>query len=280
MNGDVMIKLPNYKLKKLKRIYLGGTGEMYLVVKREGEYLYKPAKQKWSSKLEPFRGAVQECAYRVQQIVDPTSAVECLYIRDEENVGSLQKRIKLLKAAPNFERYQLCDDMSLLTTDQINQFMREFVTDYLLCNYDSHGRNFITDEKGMIRGVDKEQSFRYLDEKESEKPSLNYSPNTERYGETEPIYNTIFRAYASGTIDIDFVVIDGYMKRVETYPNDQYCHIFQTYCHELSIATGRDEKKTLDKILMRKLSMRENVTTFFTDLTEMRDKSLNKSKTM
>ena len=58
----------------------------------------------------------------------------------------------------------------------------------------------IVDENGVIRGVDKEQSFRYLRDPDSEKPSCDYSPNWS-YGTQEPIYNLIFRRYSEGKLN-------------------------------------------------------------------------------
>ena len=53
----------------LKRIFLGGTGEMHLLSTGQSEYLYKPAVRKYTNIFEPFRGIVQECGYEVQKIV-------------------------------------------------------------------------------------------------------------------------------------------------------------------------------------------------------------------
>ncbi len=78
-----------------------------------------------------------------------------------------------------------------LTADQVQQIQREHVTDWLLGNYDSHGGNFVTDTNGRLIGVDKEQSFRYITDKASENDIR--IPSNSKYGETEPLYNTVFR---------------------------------------------------------------------------------------
>ena len=162
---------------KLKKVNMGGTGTMYTLQGNDGkEYIYKPAVSKFSGNVEPFRGIVQECAYEVQRIVDPSSAVICKYVDAGSLQGSVQELVSTIDNGRDYHAMQY-DESIPFTQEEINQFMREFVTDYLLCNFDSHGRNFITDENGIIRGVDKEQSFRYLRDPASEKPDITYHPN-------------------------------------------------------------------------------------------------------
>lgn len=262
---------------KLKEVNMGGTGVMFLIKGNDRDYIYKPAVRKNTNIAEPFRGIVQECAYEVQNIVDPESAIVCKYVESRGTCGSIQEKIPVLASAPDYHDMQY-GDVTNFSQEQINQFMREFVTDYLLCNYDGHGRNFITGTDGIIRGVDKEQSFRYLNEPEAERPSIDYSPNSERYGETEPIYNTLFRAYQDGKINIDFGVIDRYMSRVEAVSDDKYRSIFAPYCDACSKAFGSDASQMLDKITARKTNMRTNIQAFFQDLTDVRNQNLQSGK--
>ena len=256
--------MSNYELK---RIYLGGTGEMHLLTTGQSEYLYKPAVRKYTNISEPFRGIVQECGYEVQKIVDPESAVVCRYVDCDGLRGSVQERIKTLPNGRNYSYVQFYDED--LSTSEVNQFLREFISDHLLCNFDGHGANFVVDENGIIRGVDKEQSFRYLRDPESRKPSVDYSPNWV-YGTQEPIYNMIFRRYAEGILDIDFSVIDRHMRRVEAVDNDTYREIFRSYCDACSKAFGTDSEDMLDEIVSRKVNMRSNVEEFYDNLTNMR----------
>ena len=262
---------------QLKRVNMGGTGTMYTLEDGNGKtYIYKPAVAKYTGNVEPLRGIVQECAYEVQKIVDPDSAIGCRYIDNAILKGSIQEFIPTMENSRNYCDMQH-DESIPFTQEEINQFMREFVTDYLLCNFDSHGRNFITDQNGVIRGVDKEQSFRYLRDPESEKPSIDYHPNS-GYGETEPIYNTLFRRFSEGKIDIDFSVISGFMDRVDAYDDNQYRSLFVPYCEACSQAFGTDPNQMLDKIVARKANMRENIETFFQGLQDKRDQALASKK--
>lgn len=276
IGGGLMKVMPKYG--KMEPVSLGGTGDMYLIRGEDNDYIYKPAVKKYTSIKEPFRGVIQECAYDIQRIVDPSSAVWCKYLSSPEVCGAIQEKVPVLKNSPDYHIMQLQDDVSSLSQEEINQFMREFVTDYLLCNFDGHGRNFVTGKDGIIRGVDKEQSFRYLNDPEAEKPSIDYSPNTDRYHETEPIYNTLFRAYSEGRIDIDFSVIDKCMMRVELVDEETYRSIFSPYCDACSQSFGSDSVEMLDKIVARKTNMRSNITSFFQELTAVREENLQTGK--
>ncbi len=265
------------KLGKFETLHLGGTGTMYLVHGETKNYIYKPAESKFSHQKEPFRGIVQECAYELQEIVDPVSAVVCRYVDAGKICGSVQELIVVDKNAPDYRDMQYAGQIPELSSSEVDQFMREFVTDYLLYNYDSHGKNFITDQQGIIRGIDKEQSFRYMREKKAQTLDLYYSPNA-AYGEAEPIYNTIFRAYRDGKLDIDYSVISGCMDRVEAVSEDRYRAIFAPYCEACGKAFGQNPNEMLDQIVARRNTMREKVDTFFQGLTEEREVNLSSGK--
>lgn len=254
---------------KLNRVYLGGTGEMYSLDIDGVSYLYKPSLRKGTNIIEPFRGLVQQCAYEVQKIVDPESAVYCYYTESDGLIGAVQERINVSSSGRDYREVQFYDED--LFPDEVNQFLREYVSDYLLCNFDGHGGNFVTDENGVIRGVDKEQSFRYLNDPLSRKPNVDYSPNTEFYGELEPIYNLIFRRYSRGKLDVDFSVLDKYMSRVEKFSNDEYRKIFKPYCDSCCSFFGGDSESMLDKIVERKINMRSNIEEFYSQLTSARN---------
>lgn len=98
-----------------------------------------------------------------------------------------------------------------------------------MCNYDSHGGNFLrVNSTGKLVGVDKEQAFRYITNPSAKKMSYSFHPNS-TYGETEPIYNTLYRKFANGDIDIDLNDVLPYIQRVEAVPDAAYREIFREY---------------------------------------------------
>lgn len=249
-----------------------GTGEMHQYIDAEGqEWIFKPAQGKYTGTAEPFRGYVQEAGYKVQAIVDPDSAVPCGTITLDtpkgQKFGAAQLRIVDADTSFNLKDWQSGGQAP--SPDIIAQLQRENVTDWLMCNYDSHGGNFVlSDSTGMLFGLDKEQAFRYIDNAGAQKMSLTFHPNS-KYGETEPIYNTLYRKYAKGEIDLDLNNVLPYIKRVETIPDAEYREIFRRYAESLH-GKGNKAEQLLDKIVDRKTNMRNTFTEFYSDLLTQR----------
>lgn len=246
-------------------IKLGGTGRMYSYLDADGnEWLFKPAESK-GGKPEIFRAYSQEVGYKVQGIVDPDSAVQVGTGTLDGRFGAFQRRISTV-SGNNYKGWQNGYGMTDadITPEMVEQFQREHVTDWLLGNFDSHGGNFVTDVSGKIIGIDKEQAFKYLSDASSRTMSYKYHPNA-KYGETEPIYNTLFRKYAHGDIDLNPQNTLKYIQRLEAIPDSEYREIFRNYAESLC-GKGKAAEQMLDSIVARKSSLRETYRTFYTDL--------------
>lgn len=247
--------------------HLGGTGEMYLCEDGGGqEWLFKPAQSKGGTP-EQFRAYVQEAGYKVQGIVDSDSVVKVGTGNISGKFGAYQQRIDVDPNGFDYKAWQQYGTKGL-TADQVQQIQREHVTDWLMGNFDSHGGNFVTNTSGKLIGVDKEQSFRYIGDKTSAKMTYAYHPNS-KYGETEPLYNTVFRKYANNELDMNPQDTLAYIKRVEAIPDKEYREIFRNYAESLN-GKGQKAEDLLDAIVERKQSLRETYRTFYTDLLTQR----------
>lgn len=243
------------------KVNLGGTGEMYSYKDADGnEWLFKPAQSKGGTP-ELFRAYSQEAGYKVQAIVDPDTAVPVGTGTLDGRFGAFQRRIDTVDGT-NLKLWQY--NGGQLPPGTAEQLQRESVTDWLLGNYDSHGGNFVTDSSGRIIGIDKEQAFKYLKDPASHKLSYSYHPNA-KYGETEPIYNTLYRRYANGEIDLDLQDTLKYIKRVEAIPDAEYREIFRNYAEGVC-GKGQAAEQMLDSILERKQHLRETFSDFYTEL--------------
>ena len=241
---------------------LGGTGEMHLYRDAAGqEWLFKPAQTK-SGTPEAFRAYVQEAGYKVQYIVDPDTAVPVGVGELGGKFGAFQKRITTIGSATDYKAWQYSGGP--LPDGAAQQFQREHITDWLLGNYDSHGGNFVTDSAGRLVGIDKEQSFKYIGKDGAQAMSYAFHPN-KSYGETEPIYNTIYRRFAKGELDLDLQDTLGYIKRVEAIPDSEYREIFRDYAEALH-GKGKEAEALLDSIVERKDNLREAYRAFYSDL--------------
>ena len=255
------------------QINLGGTGEMYAAhdnANMEYDYIFKPAQTK-SGKPEEFRAYVQEAGYKVQGIIDPDSAVECgatsLDIPGKGKVfGAAQRHLDDLDKSFNLRDWQ--DNGGPLDSNIVSQLQRENVTDWLLCNYDSHGGNFVLGTDGKLYGIDKEQAFRYIGQSGAQSMSLTFHPNA-AYGEHEPIYNTLYRRFANGEIDIRLNDTLSYIKRIEAIPDNEYREIFRQYAEALH-GKGAKAEQLLDQIVSRKQNLRSTFESFYSDLLTQR----------
>lgn len=267
---DVVVIPDTISIKGLKYdspANLGGTGEMHILTDSNGEeWLFKPGQSK-GGKPEAFRAHIQEAGYKVQGIVDPDSAVKAgtgtANIPNKGEVfGAAQQRITNLDSDFNLHYWQ--KHGGPLSADTIAQLQRENVTDWLLCNYDSHGRNFVMTKDGKLIGVDKEQAFRYITQESAQKMSLTYHPN-KVYGETEPVYNTLYRRFADGEIDIRLNDTLTYIKRIEAIPDKEYREIFRKYAESL-YGPGDQAENLLDTIVYRKQTVRKTYEEFYSEL--------------
>lgn len=240
-----------------RNVRLGNSGEMHRYVAADGSnYLVKPAYRKHTKSVEPFRAFIQRAAYDVQKIIDPDSAVACnvklLEIDGQEVIASVQEEIE----GTNF------DDLTDLPREKYQkyapQFLREFVTDYLLGNYDSHSGNFIVDKNGVLRGIDKEQSMKYIADDRTKGIDISYAPNGPSH---EPVYNKLFRMYEKGMIDFDFKEVSTYLDRIDEIPNDKYRKIFENYV-KTKTDNEQEREELLNKILERKINAREHIEYF------------------
>ena len=252
------------------RIYLGGTGEMHLYRDIDGqEWLFKPAQSK-GGVIEPFRAYVQEAGYKVQHIINPETTIPIRAMKMGAEVGgrvgAMQKRITLGTNQPDLKAWQQTDDF--LADDIKQQLQREHTTDWLLANYDSHGGNFVFDDAARLIGVDKEQSFRYIKHASANKMSTSYHPNAV-YGETEPIYNTIFRKFANNELDLNLQDTLTHIKRIEAIPDAAYRKIFTQYATHSTTSQAAAEN-LLDQIVERKAMIRETYREFYSELLEKR----------
>ena len=265
---------PNIGTLNYKSSNKMGTGEMHQYTDANGsEWLFKPAQSKYGGHSEPFRAYVQEAGYKVQGIVDLDTAVPVKAVTLDTpkgtRFGAAQLRVDDIDITFDLKGWQSGYGGTFPDADIISQLQRENVTDWLLCNYDSHGGNFIrVNSTGRIIGVDKEQAFRYISNPATKKMDINFHPNA-AYGETEPIYNTIYRKFAQGGIDINLNDVLPYIQRVEAVPDSVYREIFRDYAESLH-GKGAAAESLLDDIVARKQGLRSSFRDFYSDLMTQR----------
>lgn len=238
-----MQQITEEELIKLETANMGESGVMFKYQEGNKEYLLKPAVDKKEMKPQNFRAQIQKSASVLQKIISEDTAVEVDVIGDKTKL-SKQEKIELSENKDALTNW--VDGTGTIEKKQTNQLLQEYVVDFLLCNFDCFDGNFIIDKNNNVRGIDKEQSFRFIDNEETLRPDFSYVPN----GLSRiPIYKIMFEKYKKGDIELDFNVFDQTIERVKLISDEQYKNIFRPYAESLN---PRHPEVILEKILQRK----------------------------
>lgn len=254
-NSDIQVS-SQYDMQEVS---IGNTGEMYQICNRKngGEYYFKPAVSK-SGASRPYRAYIQESAYNIQRIINPDNAVKCNRAEINGMFGAIQEKVPIdAKATKAFIDY-FDNDIGELPSEIISQIIDEYLVDFCLCNYDAHASNFIIDENGRLRGIDKEQAFRYIRE-DSERDMMFATNYNKRYGENPTIYNTLFEQMKQGKISYKYLEALRYKaSRLSQFPDEQYKKIFEEYAYGKA-KTPEEAEALLSSILDRKSNILQNI---------------------
>ncbi len=254
------------KFENKGRIFLGGTKAMNRFVDEQGrDWLCKEAVTCLGT-AKPMGALVTEAASRLQEIIHPETAVRAFAYRDEKGkvCGSLQERLEMPEHPFDLFKWQT-DTTQPLPEGLTSQILREHVTDWLLCNFDTKGENFLVDAEGRLRGIDKEQALSFLDKKETEHMSYTYSPNPNK-----TLYNTIFEMYAQGTMDLDLEAVKPYIDAVMTIEPEDYRAIFADVVAQKAKGDPVKMQQMSDKILARRDGLQAEYERFFGELAQQR----------
>lgn len=165
---------------------------------------------------------------------------------------------------------------SEIPTNLVNQILEEYLVDYCLCNYDAHIHNFIIDKNGSLRGIDKEQSFKYIDKDINDDMLFSHNYN-EEYGESETIYTTIFKKIVNGEISTEVLeTLNYHAARLAQVPDDQYRQIFKNYAYSKT-KYQQEAEMLLDRIVKRKKTIMKRIDILKEEISKERQKQINKT---
>lgn len=241
--------------------HIGGAGRKAIYADKYGrQYIFKPSVSK-AGVVEPFRALIQQAVSQIAARVFSFSEYVPLHIDTTADgvTGSVQPLI------PGVIGNLRDINWRFLPPEQIRDIQREHVLDWTVGNFNSHPGNFILVERGQVLGVDKEQAFRFIDDPDSLRMSLNYHPNRQ-YGIWGPIYNEIYRDYAEAKIDLDLGVVEGPLDRLESISEEEYREILTPYAESLRFPVSFYEKA-----LERKRKARAEFHVFFAGLQRKRE---------
>lgn len=230
----------------LETAAMGESGIMYKYKEGDNTYLLKPAVDKKKYDSQPFRADIQEAASRLQEFLSPSTAVKV------ESIGGSMKISKQELVEISSENSKVLEEWvnngGTLDYQYSSALLREYVVDFLLCNFDCFVGNFIIDSANCVRGIDKEQSFRFMDDPQSLKADYSFTPNGNH---RIPIYQILFNRFKNGEIDLDLSVVTDTIEKVKLLSDEDYKNMFRDY------ATGLD-KYRIDEILNMILKRRDD----------------------
>lgn len=237
---------------EIQDVNLGQTGYMYQYSDGDKTYLVKTGVNKHDMKVRPARACVQECASVLQSIVSPSTCVPVKVYGKGSVKISVQEKID---GAHNISTEEIIKNHT-------HELLGEYVCDYLLGNFDSDAQNFIVDKEGVLRGIDKEQSFKYLLEEVNAFLSLDfsYSPSGSRLN----IYSQ-FLSYLeqNGLSEENLSCLNSIVTKIKKISDEDYINMFKSYAYAYDASRSGE---ILSKILQRKKYFEANIQSFIQNL--------------
>ena len=273
------------KLKMVadEEIFLGGTKPMSQYIAADGS--------KWLAKqavtcvgtYKPSGAILTEIGSNIQKLVDESTAVEAFVGQTKKHgMVSFQRRLKNVVSSKVLDLFKFSRHPELATQattkqveDLMPQILREHVTDWLLCNFDTKGENFIlTQEPGqpmVLHGIDKEAAFNKILDPAAQQMSTTYKPHA-----NNTLYNVVFEKFANGEMEFDLRAAAEQIEKITAMGDDQYMAQYQSYFDYLTQKADGKEKELAKveriraNILARKTGLKDEYIRFFTELIERR----------
>ncbi len=277
------------------RAFFGGTKPMYFY-KEAGEggkdWLYKEAVDCLGNRT-PERAYMTEAASRLQRFIcGDEHSIPVFVARNKkgEAIGTFQEQVKTMKnptvdlfkwqkkAIDSKDPDRILESAPVLEDYVTRQIMREHTLDWLLCNFDTKGENFLQKEDGSLVSIDKEASFSKINDSRAAKMDRKVVLH-----KNDTIYNVLFSEFVERkTIlvpqHLDFDSVEEHIIKIENLTREQYLNMFDDYLTFKYGEKGTQQKPNEKraqfeaKILERKENLREEYGKFFGSLLKERYK--------
>lgn len=212
----------------------------------------------------------------IQRMVHPNTAIEAHVthmhgrgtVSYQKMVDNVVKPVDLMKFSRTPE--SMTDQEMAQIQTLTPQLLREHTTDWLMCNFDTKGENFLTatgtgNDPLVVYGIDKEAGFRRIMDPGAQKMSKDY-----KGFDQDTVYNRIFQGFAAGTMDLDFQVVEAQIHNVEAMSDGDYLTMCSDYMSVRRATSKDDHVEVTRRIMARKRNLRAEYREFFTKLIEER----------
>lgn len=127
-------------------------------------------------------------------------------------------------------------DHASASPEDIMALQKHNVLDWLIANHDAHPGQFIRDpQTGGLVGIDKGQAFKHMG---VDRLDPGFHPNA-AYGETEPIYNTMWRNFSQGRghmNDPRTGELGQFIQNLQSMPDEELHGILRPYAEQAALA--------------------------------------------
>lgn len=276
-----------------QEIFLGGTKPMSQYIAADGSKWLAKQAVNCMGYYKPSGAILTEIGAKVQRLVDKKTAVEAFVGQTKKHgLVSFQRRLEHVEKDKKDEAgnviekkldlFQFSKHPELATTETTKavqklmpQILREHVTDWLLCNFDTKGENFVItlNEQGerVLHGIDKEAAFNKIRDPKAQHMSTTYKPHA-----NNTLYNVVFEKYVSGDMDFDLREVIPHVQKMIAMGDDEYMETFKPYFDHLNETKKPEVVQDIrGKILARKQGLKAEYRTFFAELIERRCKNLH-----
>lgn len=251
---------------------LGGAGKKDVYVNKYGdEYIYKYATTK-AGEPAPYKVYSQLAAAQTASFVSDMNGQKMPFasIVGDGDKGTLQYRI------PNsypVNTFSWATKKGAHSVTQLSMFkiLKNHIVDWGIGDYDGHPGNIVYDAlTDRFIGVDKEQSFRYIEDPKSHEFDYEYHPNAQ-YGEQEPLAHTFWREISNGNLKLsNDQIIDLLFtaKQFSLIPDDLYRETWKPYAEAVHAGHPERAEYLLDAIVDRKNNLYDRYVDFVTENTD------------
>lgn len=286
---DAEWKLPTGQtLVNVGRAFFGGTKPMYIFedrsspILRDGQvvgykqYLFKEATN-CIGMYKPEGALVTEAAAALQEkICGPYSIPAYAAMEGKKVLGSFQEKIETIEAAQRFDLFSWqTDPQDNIPAEMKKEILREHTLDWLLCNFDTKGENFLHRTDNHLCSFDKEASFSKLKDAGAQHMSTEYKPHA-----NDTLYNTLFTQFVKGNVALDLSASLEQVTKVEAMEKEEYLGLFSKMLDQKygpSTESNKARQEVEAAMWQRKDNLREEYRTFYTDLIRRRREALRKA---
>lgn len=286
---DAEWKLPTGQtLVNVGRAFFGGTKPMYIFedrsspILRDGQvvgykqYLFKEATN-CIGMYKPEGALVTEAAAALQEkICGPYSIPAYAAMEGKKVLGSFQEKIETIEAAQRFDLFSWqTDPQDNIPAEMKKEILREHTLDWLLCNFDTKGENFLHRTDNHLCSFDKEASFSKLKDEGAQHMSTEYKPHA-----NDTLYNTLFTQFVKGNVALDLSASLEQVTEVEAMEKEEYLGLFSKMLDQKygpSTESNKARQEVEAAMWQRKDNLREEYRAFYTDLIRRRREALRKA---